>query len=129
MNGGWELRGIGTANAARAVNIGDGAKLELLPRVGQAAYAKMLPDHDVGLALMYTPHPSLVPIEMAAAGLLTVTNGFENKTSDALSAISENLITADPTIDTVAAALGEAVRASDDYQRRVRASAVNWCRS
>ena len=33
---------------------------------------------------MYTPHPSLVPIEMASAGMLTVTNTFENKTADAL---------------------------------------------
>ena len=30
---------------------------------------------------MYTPHPSLVPIEMASAGMLTVTNSFENKTA------------------------------------------------
>jgi glycosyltransferase involved in cell wall biosynthesis len=125
---GWELRGIGTTNAAREINIGNGAKLDLLPRAGQAAYAQMLPEHDVGLALMYTPHPSLVPIEMAAGGLLTVTNAFENKTPEAMRAISQNLITADPTIDSVADALAEAVRASDDHQRRIHASAVNWCR-
>ncbi len=128
LGAGWELRGIGTTNAARVIEIGNGAKLELLPRAGQSAYAQMLPEHDVGLALMYTPHPSLVPIEMAAGGLLTVTNTFENKTSQSLRAISENLIGADPTIDSVAAALGEAVRASDDHERRVQASAVNWCR-
>ena len=54
-------------DAARELHLGDGATLELLPRAGQGAYAEMLPEHDVGLALMYTPHPSLVPIEMAAA--------------------------------------------------------------
>ena len=54
--------------------------LELLPRADQRAYAELLRDHDVGLALMYTPHPSLVPIEMASAGMLVVTNSFENKT-------------------------------------------------
>jgi glycosyltransferase involved in cell wall biosynthesis len=128
LGSGWQLRGIGTTNAAREINIGNGVTLELLPRAGQAAYAQMLPEHDVGLALMYTPHPSLVPIEMAAGGLLAVTNGFENKTPEAMSAISENLITADPTIDSVAAALGEAARASDDHARRIRGSAVNWCR-
>ena len=48
----------------------------------------MLRDHDVGLALMYTPHPSLVPIEMASAGMLTVTNSFENKTPERMTAIS-----------------------------------------
>jgi hypothetical protein len=88
----------------------------------------MLPEHDVGLALMYTPHPSLVPIEMAAGGLLTVTNAFENKTPEAMSRISGNLITAEPSIDAVAAALGEAVRASGDHEARVRGSKVDWSR-
>ena len=58
------------------------ATLELLPRSDQSAYADLLRQHDVGLSLMYTPHPSLVPIEMASAGMLTVTNSFENKTAD-----------------------------------------------
>ena len=64
-----------------ALDLGGGAALELLPRPAQDAYAALLRDHDVGLALMYTPHPSLVPIEMASAGMLTVTNTFENKTA------------------------------------------------
>jgi hypothetical protein len=37
---------------------------------------------------MDTPHPSLVPLEMASAGMLVVTSTFENKTYDALRAIS-----------------------------------------
>ncbi len=41
----------------------------------------MLTGFDVGLALMYTPHPSLVPLEMASAGMIVVTNSFENKTA------------------------------------------------
>ena len=48
----------------------------------------MLRGHDLGLALMLTPHPSLVPLEMASAGMATVTNSFENKTPAALEAIS-----------------------------------------
>jgi hypothetical protein len=86
----------------------------------------MLRDHDAGLSLMYTPHPSLVPIEMASAGMLTVTNTFENKTAEALGAISPNLIAAPPTIDGVAAALLAASAGVDDYERRARGSAVNW---
>ena len=75
VRGGWELRGIGTVGGARTrIALGGGAALELLPRADQGAYAQLLREHDVGLALMYTPHPSLVPIEMASAGMLTVTN-------------------------------------------------------
>ena len=78
----------------------------------------MLREHDVGLALMYTPHPSLVPIEMASAGMATVTNSFENKTPEAMAAISSNLMTVEPSIDSLAAGLEEAVRASQDLEGR-----------
>ena len=66
-------------------------------------YGELLRAHDVGLALMYTPHPSLVPLEMASAGLLTVTNTFENKDADALRSMSANLIAAEPTLAGVTA--------------------------
>ncbi len=122
----WELRGIGGVSGASALDLGRGAALELLPRSGQDAYARLLPEHDVGLALMYTPHPSLVPIEMASAGMLTVTNSFENKTADAMSRISPNLITVEPSVDGVAAGIAEAVAAAGDSERRAAGAAVNW---
>jgi glycosyltransferase involved in cell wall biosynthesis len=125
---GWTLHGIGTVEHGRAVDLGGGAALELLPRSSQESYARLLPDHDVGLALMYTPHPSLVPIEMASAGMLTVTNSFENKTAAALSAISPNLIAAEPTLEGVTDALGVAAAAVDDVERRASGSRVAWSR-
>ena len=124
---GWELRGIG-ALGGRRVDLGGGATLQLLPRAEQRAYAGVLRDHDVGLALMYTPHPSLVPIEMASAGMLTVTNSFENKTAAAMAAISPNLVAAEPSVSAIAQALGEAAAAVDDVDRRVRGTAVRWSR-
>ena len=81
---GWELHGIGTVEGGRRIALGGGASMELLPRSSQAGYADILRAHDVGLALMYTPHPSLVPIEMASAGMVCVTNSFENKTAAAM---------------------------------------------
>jgi Glycosyl transferase family 2 len=128
LDGGWELYGIGTVNPRRRLDLGSGAVLELLPRSDQAGYAQLLRAHDAGLALMYTPHPSLAPIEMAAAGLLTVTNSFENKTADALAAISPNLIAVEPTIDGVAAGLRQAVAGAGDAERRVRGGRVSWSR-
>jgi len=110
------------------MQLGGGAALQLVPRRDQAAYAVLLREHDVGRALMYTPHPSLAPIEMAAAGMLTVTNTFENKTADALAAISPNLIAVEPGVDGVVAGLREAVAGAEDAERRVRGAAVNWSR-
>jgi glycosyltransferase involved in cell wall biosynthesis len=124
---GWDLHGIG-ALRARRIELGAGATLELLPRSNQRAYADLLRDHDVGLALMYTPHPSLVPIEMASAGMVTVTNTFENKTAEAVAAISPNLLAVEPTIDAIAAGLREAVAAAGDAERRAAGSAVRWSR-
>jgi glycosyltransferase involved in cell wall biosynthesis len=123
---GWELHGIGTVGADRWLPLGGGATLKLLPRTGEGEYARVLREHDVGLSLMYTPHPSLVPIEMASAGLLTVTNTFENKTADALAEISPNLIAAEPTVESVAEALAGALAAVSDHERRARGAAVNW---
>jgi hypothetical protein len=75
---------------------------------------------------MYTPHPSLVPIEMASAGMLVVTNTYANKTQASLSAISSNFIAVEPTIEDVRRGLEEAVAKIDDYAQRVQGSHVNW---
>jgi len=123
---GWDLHGIGTVQGGRTIPLGAGAALELLPRSEQSTYGQLLRDHDVGLALMYTPHPSLVPIEMASAGMLTVTNSFENKTADGLAAISPNIITAEPTVDAVADALTQAAMRVTAYDARVAGSQVRW---
>ena len=125
---GWELHGIGTVQRARTVELGAGARMTLLERSDQAAYGELLRAHDVGLALMYTPHPSLVPIEMASAGMLTVTNTFENKTAEKLAAISGNLIAPEPTVDALATALVDAGAAAGDLRRRVAGSETRWSR-
>jgi Glycosyl transferase family 2 len=126
---GIELHGIGTVQAGGRLDLGNGAVLRLLPRSDQAAYAAQLRDHDIGLALMYTPHPSLAPIEMASAGMLTVTNSFDIKTPEAMSAISTNIITAQPTVEGVVDGLREAVAGVEDVERRVAGGAVRWSRN
>ncbi len=125
---GWELHGIGAVEGARTVPLGAGGELALLPRSDQRSYAATLREHDLGLALMYTPHPSLVPIEMAAAGMLSVTNTFENKTAGALSEISQNIVAGEPSVPGIAAALAEAAARVGDYEARAAAGAVRWSR-
>lgn len=126
FEGSWELHGIGTVQRGRRIGLGAGASLMLLPRADQRAYAGLLREHDLGLALMYTPHPSLVPIEMASAGMLTVTNSFENKTAAAMAAISSNLITVEPALDALVGGLRDAVSRVGDVDRRLCGSRVDW---
>ncbi len=128
LRGGWDLRGIGTVTQERRVSLGGGMELQLLRRSDQTDYAHLLREHDIGLALMYTPHPSLVPLEMASAGLLAVTNTFENKTAAALGEISANLIAGEPTIDGIAGALREAGANVAAFERRAEGSQVRWSR-
>ncbi|MEO6028687.1 MAG: hypothetical protein ABIR79_17625 [Candidatus Binatia bacterium] len=125
---GWTIDGIGAGRAFEPVPLGRGCRLALLPRMTLAEYQSVLPGYDVGLSLMLTPHPSLVPLEMAAAGMLTVTNTFANKTTDALHALSKNLIGAPPTVEGIAAALTNAVRRVDDLAARADGARVAWSR-
>ena len=125
---GWQLHGIGGQHESE-VRWGNGLRIKVLARQDQSSYADMLRGHAVGLSLMLTPHPSLVPLEMASAGMPVVTNTFENKTAEALSEISGNLIATEPTIEGVKAGIREAVAASADHERRLRGAEVNWSRS
>lgn len=128
--GGWELNGVGAVRGGGGrIALGTGAAVRLLPRRDQVGYAELLRGHDVGLALMYTPHPSLVPLEMASAGMVTVTNSFENKTAKAMAAISSNLITVAPTVDGVAAGLRAAAAQVADADARAAGAAVDWSTS
>jgi hypothetical protein len=78
---------------------------------------------------MYTPHPSLLPLEMAAAGMVVVTNTCINKTAERLKNISSNILAAEPTVDGVAETLGKAVILSQDWDFRLTGSKVNWSSS
>jgi glycosyltransferase involved in cell wall biosynthesis len=126
---GWELHGIGSIRSGARISLGGGATLSVAQRAGQDDYARLLREHDVGLALMYTPHPSLVPLEMASAGMLTVTSTFEGKPAAALAAISTNLIAAPPTIGGVAAGLERALGEVHDADARARGARFDWPRS
>jgi hypothetical protein len=124
----WGLYGIGGVGSEGQIPLTGSVPLQLLPRQSQGSYGELLTAHDVGLALMLTPHPSLVPIEMASAAMRTVTNSFETKTAAAMNAISPNLITVDPTAEGIVAGLRSAVGAADDYEARVAGAAVDWSR-
>ena len=124
---GWTAHGIGSIHTANRLELVPGTFLRMVPKTSLQDYAAMLPGFDVGLSLMLTPHPSLVPLEMAAAGMPTVTNTFANKTAEALSAISPNLIGVKPTLDGIVAGLRTAIARVDDVEARLAgARAMTW---
>jgi len=62
---------------------------------------------DIGLSLMYSPHPSHPPIEMAASGMRVVTNHFGPKD---LSRLSPAILSTEATGPALAAALSRVWR-------------------
>lgn len=79
-------------------------------------YAQLAGTVDLGLSLMYTPHPSYPPLDLAASGAVVVTNRFANKRD--LSGYSANLICADLDRDALVDALRKAVDLATDTPLR-----------
>ncbi|MEK6531348.1 MAG: hypothetical protein AABZ23_02500 [Deltaproteobacteria bacterium] len=125
----WEFYGIGTINPSQSFPLTRGVLLKLLPKVSLNEYKEMMPGFDLGMSLMLSPHPSLVPIEMCAAGMSVVTNTYANKTKEVLSSISTNFVAAEPSVDGIAKALGEAAKRVYDCDARVSGSGVHWPQS
>ncbi|WP_374302947.1 glycosyltransferase [Paracoccus sp. (in: a-proteobacteria)] len=98
------------------VALSDGRILRSAGKIPWDEYPDFLGGIDVGLALMYSPHPSHLPLEMAAAGIMTVTNRFEGKD---LSHVSDHIISCDVTTSSVVGALQAAMdRATGDGANR-----------
>jgi hypothetical protein len=122
----WDLYGIGSVGGPARFDLGGGRELTVLPRQDEGSYAEFLRKHDLGLSLMLSPHPSLVPLEMASAGMVTVTNSYANKTPESLAAISANLHAGEPTREGLREALRDAIGAIDDFDARVAGAGVDW---
>ena len=121
----WSFHGIGSLGG-NMLDLADGLPLELVPKTSLEDYIKLMPSFDVGLSLMLTPHPSLVPLEMAAAGMVTVTNSYANKTARHLSAISTNLIGVKPTVEAIVDGLIEAMSRVENIEERLAGAHLQW---
>jgi glycosyltransferase involved in cell wall biosynthesis len=121
----WDIDGIGAMKPGK-IRLDDKVYMSLLPRLDQEQYRKILKDYDVGLSLMCSPHPSLVPIEMAAAGMWTVTNTYANKSPTQLKKISSNFLPVAPTVHGVVQGLFAACSRVREYETRAHGARVNW---
>lgn len=125
--GQWEFHGVGSEHGD--ISLPNGKVLKMLGKFDLEEYRRRLLDYDLGLSLMYTPHPSLLPLEMAAAGIVVVTNECLNKTAGKLQFLSENITAGRPTIDGVVDAIRAAIPRVDDFELRRRGARVRWAGS
>ena len=79
-------------------------------------YASLVRSADLGLSLMYSPHTSYPPLDLAASGAVVVTNTYGPKTS--LSDLSQNIICKEPSVESLLGGMREGVLlAMDDVSR------------
>ena len=95
-----------------------GVRPQRLENLAWADYAALVRQCDLGLCLMYTPHPSYPPLDLAASGAVAVTNRFGNKQS--LAAYSDNILCVDSTLDGLLEGLDAGARLAADLPTRRR---------
>ncbi|WP_028572293.1 rhamnosyltransferase WsaF family glycosyltransferase [Desulfonatronum lacustre] len=98
----------------------NGIVMRSLGKLDMAGYAAELRASDLGLSLMLSPHPSYPPLEMAASGMVVVTNRFANKNLD----YTPNLLCCEPEPEDLARTLGHAWSRLDDVSTRINASGL-----
>lgn len=88
-----------------------------------ADYASLVRKADLGFSLMYTPHPSYPPLDLAASGAVVVTNVFGPKGRG--SHYSENILYRPLDVDALLNGLREGIdRVADDTGRRAAYAAT-----
>lgn len=98
------------------ITFGDGYRPLCYSGLSWEAYAALLRKSDLGLCLMYTPHPSYPPLDIAACGGVVVTNRFGAKAD--LAQYSQNIIAADTDVDSLLEALRQGIDLATDSARR-----------
>lgn len=110
----WNLHFVGVSMPE--LSLGEGVSLQTHATLDWAGYLDLMKRMDLGLSLMYTPHPSYPPLDLAASGAVAVTNRCGVKRD--LLHYSHNIICADTDVDSMVDALAEGVAlAKDRYQR------------
>lgn len=117
----WDLLLVG--KHIPNVAFGNGYVPERCEGLDWEAYADLVGTVDLGLCLMYTPHPSYPPLDLAASGAVVVTNKFANKQD--LSNYSRNIICTELNTEAALDALRAGVALAEDKETRARNFAAN----
>ncbi len=110
----WNIYFVG--RSIKPISLPRGVDPQIIENLSWSEYAALLRSIDLGLCLMDTPHPSYPPLDLAACGAVVVTNTRGLKTS--LHRYSDNIICANPSVQSLANAIGAGInQASDEAVR------------
>jgi len=91
-------------------------EVEIAENLSLEEYAGFIRSADLGLSLIYSPHPSYPPLDLAASGATVVTNSFGTTKVD-LAGYSPNIICTEPTVDALVDGIARAVTAVSEPHR------------
>lgn len=81
-------------------------------------YANLVRGMDLGLSLMYSPHPSYPPIDLAASGAVVVTNRYKHKQD--LRRYSDNIVCCDLDVESIIQALTDGIALVNNAELRLQ---------
>lgn len=110
----WNI--IFAGNHVVPIKFCDGSSPAFLGKLNLSQYSDFISDVDVGVGLMLAPCPSYIPLDLACAGAVVLTNTYENKTS--LESYSKNIICAAPEKKSLLENLKAAIKLSENLEER-----------
>lgn len=124
----WDFYSVGAKE--KIIRLSNRVKMQALPYMSVEEYKNWITTADIGLSLMLSPHPSMVPIDLALSGTVVVTNTYKNKTEQVLQNICGNILAGKPEIDSLLQKIKEAVSMVDKYEKRYEnAKKATYCNS
>ena len=114
----WKFFGVGLGQPA--IELGPGVNMKQLERMNLRDYRETVSTFDVGLSLMASFHPSLVPFDLAGSGVKVVTNSFGIKDQAYFDSLAHGIIVSEPEVHALVVALRKAVAESADLNTRYR---------
>lgn len=91
----------------------------LVQNVAWQEYGTLVRSFDLCLSLMYTPHPSYPPLDVAASGGVVVTNHFGLKDGPSLARYSANILTSDLDTRSLVEALRRGAELAGHREKRL----------
>lgn len=112
----WEFIGIGLGSAT--IKLDQNSEMKQMQRMNLKEYQQIISTFDIGLTLMASPHPSLLPFDLAGSGATVVTNTFSTKQQPYFDELCKNIIAVKPTLHDVVGGIITAVEKCEDYNFR-----------
>lgn len=116
----WEFysAGLGTGSTIQLENDYGSDEVRCLPRMTLKEYQKFVGSCDICLTLMASPHPSLLPFDLAGSGCIVVTNSFQTKNESYFREFSPLILCRDPDPRALCEGIGDALKIVHDQGLR-----------